>query len=228
MSESTVELTKAETLVEEMKSPGKFDLSKAINQVSYPTGKVSVFLDGAQAGRSHEIAGELLDLKHLAATQSAGSNGGIVDDPEMDDTLAQIAVLEAEQAEVIDSILSSKLTFHMRGVAPAVWRSVDKNARASADFKPKDKTNTEEVQELSMQRNDWVNAKIIAHSIVSIENADGDVDDSAVSIETVNALHDALLQVEWDKIKDKMEELTFAANLFAQATEQDADFLPQR
>lgn len=228
MSESTIEATAVEALVEEMKSPGKFDLSKAINQVSYPTGKVSVFLDGAGAGRMRVIAGEILDLKHLSAVQSASGNGGIMDDPEKEETDAKIAALEADQAEVIAGILSSKLTFHMRGVAPAVWRAIDKNARASADFRPKDKTNEAEVQELAMQRNDWVNSKIIAHAIVSIENADGDVDDSAVSLATVESLHDVLLQVEWDKIKDKMEELTFAANLFAQATEQDADFLQQR
>lgn len=213
-----------EQIAEEMKTPAKFNFADAINQTSYPTGKVTIYLDGAKAGELMTLAEQILDLQARSKDLGASSSGGIVDDPEKEAADAEIATLQVQEAELAKSILASKLTLHMRGVAPAVWRAIDKKARATV--KPATKSE-EDVLEANITRNNYVNNELIAHAITSIENADGAVDDSAVSVATVEHLYDVLIESEWYKIHGKMQELTFANQLFAKATEQDADFLPQ-
>lgn len=214
----------AEAIAAEMKAPNKFNFAAAINQTSFPTGKVSIFLDGDTAGKMLETTEQIADLEALAATQAAGSNGGITDDPELTHTNTRIAELTATQAVLAETVLASKITFHMRGVVPSVWRAIDKKARATV--KPASKAD-EDVLEANMTRNMQVNNELVAHAVTSVENAAGEVDDSGLDAATVAHLFDTLHEAEWFKILGKMQELTFANELFAKATEQDADFLPQ-
>lgn len=223
----TVDLEKSpvEQLVDEMKSPAKFNFADAINQVSFPTGSVDIFLNGAKAGELFEVSAEIADLEKDSWKHRAGNNGGIVDDDEAEEYDKHIAVLTAQQEVLIKEIRASKMTFHMRGVTPAVVSAIDMKARATHKIP---KTGTEEdVVEAQITRNNWVNEALVSHAITKIVNAAGDEDTSAFTVEAATQLRDVLYASEWEKLKTKMEELSFATNLFAKASEQDADFLPQ-
>lgn len=218
-----------EELVEEMKTPEKFDFRAALNGQSYPTGSVSIFLDGHKAQELHDVADELEDAKAQTIIYSSGSegNGGIVDDPEKVELDEKIAALEARQEELIGEIRASRITFHLRGVVPKLWRSIVRKVNATKELAPADKTNEEDVAESNMKRNDRVNYELAAHAIVKVENADGAVDDSAWTWQDVENLHGALIESEWFKLKNKADELTFANTLFDKLVESDPDFLPK-
>lgn len=214
-------------IVDTMKAPEKFNFADAINQVSYPTGKVKVYLNGAKAGELFEKSAEIDELEADKAQIKAGSegNGGIVDDPEVEEIDAKIEAAKAEQTAIIKEIQDSAMTFHMRGVAPAAWRAIDKLARQ--EFKLPKNATEEETVEVNISRNDFVNDAVVAHAITKVVNAQGAEDNSGWKREDAANLRAVLIESEWSKIKTLMEELTFATNLFADVAARDADFLPQ-
>lgn len=213
-----------ESIVEGLKDEKKFDLKKALEKTTYPTGEVTVYLDGYKAYEIHEIAEKLLDLRVRSAELAAQHNGGITDSPEKEEVDSQIEALEAREKELIEEVKKSGLTFHMRGVAPAVWRAIDKKWRAK--IRP-DSQSEFDINEANMERNERVNNDTIAHAIVKVVAADGSVDASGWTEEQAGELFGVLLQPEWLKLKNLADKLTFAETLFEQTVETDADFLPQ-
>lgn len=209
-----------------MKTPAKFDFKQAvIDKASYPTGKVSVFLDGYKAQELRELSADILDKEQLVKTLTA-QDTGIVGDPEVEALVPVIEELKERQKTLIEEIETSRITFHLRGVVPAVWRAIVKKANASN--KPNDKTNEEDVHEANVAANNQVNWELVAHAITKVENADGAVDDSGLKSEDVESLWGSLIESEWHKLLGKVNELTFANALFDQVAEKDADFLPKR
>jgi hypothetical protein len=211
-----------EAIVEDLKSEKKFDLRSALSKVSYPTEDVTVYLDGHKAHELNVILDKIADLEHKAQGLTAQAQGSMVDDPEKEGVDAEIADLKVQEAALIKEISASALTFTMRGVAPAVWRLIDKEARR----KIKPNTKSEEDQyEAQLERNQYVNNELIAKGTVKITNAEGVEDNSAVTAETAEALFDVLLETEFMKLKSAIENLTFAHTLFQNVALQDADFL---
>lgn len=231
------DLTKeAEAIVDEMKAPSKFSFADAIKKTSYPTGMVSVFLNGSDAGRLLELTEEIVDQQHISDTFKAASQGGIVDAPEKEEADARIVELEAERDKLIESIQESRMTFHLRGVAPAQWRLIDKKWRkeikapsrnAYSNDAEGDELYNADVLDANILRNNKINYEMISAATIKIVDANGNEDNSAFTMAAVENAHEVLLESEFMKIKDKVDVLTFANNLFAGATERDADFLQQ-
>ena len=226
-----------EAIVEEMKTPSKFSFADTIKKQSYPTGTESVYLDGHSAGRMIDISEEIDDLKLISIQFSAANIGGIVDGPEKEEADAQIVVLEAEREALVKEIQASRMTFHLRGVAPAQWRLIDAKWRkeikapvrsAFAKGEEGDEDFNEATLEANILRNTMVNCDQLAVAVVKIVSADGSEDMGALPIESAKQLFDVLLESEFYKLKSKVDKLSFANNLFAEVAERDADFLQQR
>lgn len=211
-----------EAIVEDMKSVEKFDLRSALSKVSYPTQDVTVYLDGAKAHELNVVLDEISELEHKAQGFSAEAQGSMVDAPEMEEAKAEIAALKEREAELIKEIAGSALTFTLRGVAPSQWRLIDKEARRK--IKPNTKSEDDQL-EAQLERNKMVNIEIVSKGTVKITDANGNVDSSALSVETVEQLFDGLLETEWMKLQEGINNLTFAHTLFQNVAMQDADFL---
>jgi hypothetical protein len=212
----------AEAIVEDLKSVEKFDLRSVLTKASYPTEDVSVYLDGNKA---HElnIVLDLIDAKEAQAEElSAGKNGSIADSPEKEAVLEDIEALKRRETVLLKEIADSRLTFTLRGVAPTQWRLVDKEARRKIKAASKSEDDQYEAQ---LERNEYVNVELLALATVQITAADGQVDKSKLSHEDAQKLFDVLLESEYMKLKQTVENLTFAHTLFNNVTLQDADFL---
>lgn len=149
----------------------------------------------------------------------------------------EASALEAELAAALIPLRSTMLTFHLRGLAPAQWRNIHKLGRKEIkepvrkNFE-KGEDGDEEFQlatlERNIERNNWVNNASIASSIIKVVNPDGEEDTSVWTTEDVADLFDHYLESEYGKLKDMMEQLTYANNLFQVAVQQDVDFLANR
>lgn len=212
----------AAPIVEDMKSAAKFDLRSALTKVSYPTQDVTVYLEGHKAHEVNVILDEIADLEAEAEGLTAKAQGTITDAPELEGVEAKIAELHKQEKALLEEIKASSLTFTMRGVAPAVWRLIDKEARRK--IKP-DTKSEDDVLEAQLLRNQYVNVELVSKGTVKITNADGVVDSSALTHEVAEQLFDGLLEPEWMKLQEGVQNLTFAHSLFQNVAMQDADFL---
>ena len=212
----------AAPIVAEMKSAGKFDLSAALKKTSYPVKDVTVYLDGYKAHELNELLDEVSELEHKAVGYSALAQGSMVDAPEKEAIDAEIAELKARELELIKEISGSALTFTLRGLAPAQWRLIDKEARRK--IKPESKSE-DDVLEAQIERNKRVNIEIVAKGIVKVTDANGDVSEGAITLEASEGMYDGLLEPEWMKLQDNIQNLTFANTVFQNVAMQDADFL---
>lgn len=211
-----------EEVVEDLKSEGKFDLRSALQKTSYPTDDVTVYLDGHKAHELNKVLDEISELEHKSSTLAGGTNGGIVDDPEKEAVDAEIAELKVREKEILKEIRDSALTFTIRGVAPTQWRVLDKEARRK--IKPNTKSDEDQF-EAQLERNEFVNVGLLSLGCVKITNAAGEVDTSALKREDAQTVFDSLIEPEFIKLKDAVENLTFAHTLFQNVAMQDADFL---
>lgn len=197
-----------EALVEGMKSEESFDLLAAVADVAYPTGEATIYLNGALAHEYNELRGELDVLK-------ADEHQGI-SDPD------QLALQERIDA-VREEIRKSALTFHMRGVAPAVRKAI--SAKARATFKTPKNADEEAKQEIWMEENAWITNELVRHSIVKVVNAKGQTATKGYTNEDIQKLADTLIASEFAKLDSLCASLTTASNLFSETL--DADFLPK-
>lgn len=212
----------AAPVVAELKSEAVFDLRSALNKTSYPTEDVTIYLDGDATHERNVVLDTIAELTIKSESLSAHANGGIADDPEKETVDAMIANLEARAAELLEQVKSSSLTFKMRGLAPVVWRLLDKEARRK--IKPLTKSDDDEL-EAQIERNEYVNIGLVAKGAVSITNAAGATDSGVLKHESAQHLYDTILESEWNKLKGAIDNLTFAHTIFQNVAMQDADFL---
>lgn len=211
-----------EAIVEDLKSEEKFELRSALAKTSYPVDDVTVYLDGHKAHELNKILDEISELEHKAEKLAGGKNGGIVDDPEKEEVDAEIEELKVREVELLKEIRDSALTFRVRGVAPTQWRMLDKEARRK--IKPLTKSDDDQF-EAQLERNEYVNVGLLSLGTVKITNAAGQSDTSALKREDAQTVFDSLIEPEYQKLKDAVENLTFAHTLFNNVAMQDADFL---
>ena len=221
----------AQELVEEMQSEKKFDLGAVLTKtVEYPEDEVTVYLNGADAYKAVKIAEQIAELN--AQKEQILESG-------MESLAGESTTEIEEQAEELlkemDALLEhanqSALTFTLRGVAPAIYRLLDKEGRRKFptssvrdDLDPNAKMEAQ--NEVVFERNSWINIEMVRASIVKVTDAEGaEADLSHFDHDAVVNLYESLLDTEWAKLKTTMDELTFANALFDNTVIQDADFL---
>lgn len=213
--------TYADAKVEELKADETFDLADVLNDVTYPTDEVTVYLKG---DKTHEYNLTIQRIAELAQEESAqrANENGMTESPELEAIKKAVEDEELKAMLLLDEIRTSSLTFHMRGLAPAQWRIIVKQWEHK--IKPETKSE-EDVTAATVERNRKTNAEIIATSIVKTVNAKGQVSKGAITIEAVEKLNDVLLESEYARVLQMANQLTFANNMFHNVLAADADFL---
>lgn len=237
----------AQAVAEDLKSPATFDVQKALTGQTYPTDKVTVFINAALAHTMNIEADEAAKLAFEASQLEAQAQAMLLADtgigePEgyaekVGEAAAKAQEAEAAEARVaklIEQVKASALTFHLRGLAPKQVELIDKKCRKA--IKPparknygQDEDGQEEYElevfERNRDRNQLVNHECIASAIVKVENSNGETDAKVWKAADVESLQDTILETEYEKLRLMMQDLSFAHTLFNRAVEQDADFL---
>ena len=244
----------AAEIAEELKSEKTFDARRAVTGATYPQDSIDVYADAKLAHELNIAVHDAAQARFLADSikeryaqkkrEEAALDLGVEAEPyEGDGTEApdyaaanaEAEALEAKVPDLLTALRDSVLTFHLRGLAPAQWRLIHKKWRK--EIKPparKNYPNTEDgeeeyelaVHERNIERNDSVNHDTIASAITKVvRKVDGAEDTNVWKVDDVRHIFDTYLESEYDKIKNLVQQLTFANNLFHIAVEQDADFL---
>jgi hypothetical protein len=125
---------------------------------------------------------------------------------------AKLEELEVQAKALSEEVMKSKLVFNMRGIPQALVEAIEKKSRVN-------KSDDEEsfyVEYFS---------RLVAESIVSVEDSTGGIDDSKFTLEDVNDIRGYLPAEGWDQIVAATQRLTLASGYFKGLT--DAGFLPK-
>ena len=182
-------------LVQEAQKRGKFNLADAIKGTAYPEKSVDVYLDAASAQQFAPINEKIKQT-----------------DPES----PEYAELNEKLEELSEKIKASKLTFHMRGVGQG---TVEKATEAADEvYPPAD----------GVEHPLWTKyyvCYLIAQNIVKITDAEGNEDNTKLTVDDVMQIRDAVPIDAWEVSVETMQKLTLASSYFDIVT--DAGFLPK-
>lgn len=124
----------------------------------------------------------------------------------------EMAVLEKQAAELSEKIMQSKVTFHMRGIDQRETELIE------AKIRKEHANNDDEVEILT----EYLCA-LVAANIVSVEDANGNVDDHIFTTREIMNIREAMPVESWNKLVQTMQGLTLATGYFKGLT--DAGFL---
>lgn len=119
---------------------------------------------------------------------------------------------EAKAGELAKKILASRLTFHMRGISQGLVEAIEKKSRVNKS----DDQESFIIEYFS---------RLIAATIVKVEDAEGNIDNRNFTLEDVEALRDSLPSESWEMLVAATQKLTLASGYFKGLT--DAGFLPK-
>ena len=129
-------------------------------------------------------------------------------DPEKADAL------KAQADELSEKILKSKLIFHMRGIDQRETELIEEKSR-------------KDLGDDASETQVWENylCALIAANIVSVEDADGNIDEHVFTAREISNIRHAMPAESWNKLVETMQGLTLATGYFKGLT--DAGFLPK-
>lgn len=122
------------------------------------------------------------------------------------------AELEAKAKALAEKIIASRLTFHMRGLSQALVEAIQNKSKVN-------KSGEEDAYILEYF------SRLIAATIVRVEDADGNIDEHVFTLEDIDELRGQLPVESWDAIVATTQKLTLASGYFRGLT--DAGFLPK-
>lgn len=118
--------------------------------------------------------------------------------------------LESQVGELVEKIKASKVIIHMRGIDQALVEKLEESVKIK----------------YPEGSEDWWReylCALVASNIVSVENANGEVDDHLFTTEEVVEIRNSIPSESWESIIAAMQRLTLATGYFKGLT--DAGFL---
>lgn len=164
-----------------MADASTFDLFDFISGVAYPEDSVRVYTDRKS----------VYDLDKLETAISNERDSARADE------------LDAEAAALKESIRSSSLTFHLKGLPAPVVQDVDK--RVDAKYGETGPVN---------ERNQYRVAELLALHITSVEKADGAKDERAWDADAASLILNSLPDSQAGKLINGVVELTLKSHQF--------------
>jgi hypothetical protein len=122
--------------------------------------------------------------------------------------------LKAKADELVEKIKKSKVIFHMRGIDQRETELIEKKVM---DRHKEDPGTEDALMEYLCE--------LVAANIVSVEDADGNLDEHVFTWKEIQNIRHAMPVESWNKIVATMQGLTLATGYFKGLT--DAGFLPK-
>lgn len=132
-----------------------------------------------------------------------------MDKAALDADIEKYGILQDEAIELAERVSKSKLTFNMIGLSQVVVDEIGDTVKG------------ENTEDLSWSKN-YI-CSLIAASIKSVEDAEGNIDDSKITLEDATNLYMNLPRESWARLVEAVEQLTLATGIFKGIT--DAGFL---
>jgi len=187
-------MAESENIMETALAKGTFSVLAAAKGRAYPQDIVDVHTDAESAYKAQAIENRINDL-------GAGEeNANLVN------------TLDTERNALLATMKASSLTFLLRGINKGTTDGII----AAAKEKFGDITDPP-----NYERAEWVTLSYLAAHIVSVTDAENNVDDHFFTVTDVQELAAYLPEDQFRKLLALMSELTFAATYFDQAVSVD-------
>lgn len=231
------ETTESNPVQDLLDKPHEFDARAFINGASVAHEDVEVFTDGQTAWELTKLEAELAKAEALVESLSAGANGSIVPSEGFEEAEAEVEALKAREAELLEKVLASKMTFHVRGLGRKQVKLIDKKWRKAVKFPVRkhfengdegDEAFELEQFERNVERNEKIAYDLVASAIYKVTDFSGVEDTNPWSVDDVEALSGNLYDGEWFKLYNKVQEISFTETIFRAAVEREPDFLSKR
>lgn len=194
----------ADAIVEKATSKGSFDVFDFVKGSNLPTNDVVIYTDADAALKLAKI----FTTEALRAKQSKDNADSF--------SLADDFETEVASEEVISDLhtrlISTSLTFHLQGLAPAAVSALEKHLKATTEFK--------EGAENTAFTEAFNNA-LIVKSIVSVERTDGAINTDKWTVEQVADFLGQLYISEANKIYEGVAEINYIGAIFDRAVNAD-------
>lgn len=203
-------------LVEEAKSPAKFNIIDVLNERAYPEDNVKVSLNEALAYKASMLKVRISETRDALPLKS---------DEAYEAGLAKIEKLTAEMNSIVAEIEKQQYTFTIRGISEGRRQEVLDIAMAKFPMEYEETTSpiTGEVTKKeieSAERDNLFTNLLWREHIAKIESPDGDVQDN-ISIEDVVALRSSLPVAAGAKVNEAIEKVRVAAAMFMMTVDED-------
>lgn len=177
-----------------------FDVLAFVKGANLPVHEVTLYTDADAA----------LKLARIFVAEAAREKKAESDSLSIDDEYE--GADEAEISELHERLASSAIIVHLQGLAPAALRAMENHIKATLPY--------EEGAENEEYNNAFSN-ELVAKSIVSIESADGRVDEAKWTRAKVEKLNDALYVSESNKLYNAAAEINYVGAIFDRAVSAD-------
>lgn len=195
-----------EEAIEAATAEDTFDVLAFVKGAATPEDDVTVYTDADAAMRT---AKSLIAEKAKREAKENNDEYSLADDYDDEDT----AVLSEEELEELhERLLNSAITFHVKGLAPAALKALEKSLQAKLDYK-EGRANPEYDEALERE--------LISRSIVRVTNAAGAVSNAAWTVEQVSELTDNLYPSELNKLFVAVAQINYVAAIFDRAVSAD-------
>lgn len=182
------------------------EVAEVLSLVEKAQAKGKFNLSDAIKGLANPTDSVEVYLDIYSAYELAKLNEKLINEPDIEISKE----LEAKAEELAEKIKASRLVFNMRGVDQNMVESLEASYRAKFAEKPDEM---------------WVEymCALVAENIVSVEDADGNIDDHDFTAEEVMVLRASMPKESWEQVLGTMQKLTLATGYFKGLT--DAGFL---
>lgn len=208
-----------EEILKEIGSEEAFSLIDFVkSKTKYPTREVTVCLDYEAAMSAQERVNAIADLENRKTFDIEHATS--ITGPDHSEEDAEIERLKEELAPLMEAYNDALLTYTLRGIAPKLWRVIDKKHRDKHASEIKDLAKgSPEVTEANMRMNQAVNLDMLAESIIAIETSAGqklEFVGKKVPVTDLKYVFENITEAEWSKLVSMSENLTFANFAFEQ------------
>lgn len=211
MTEQTVD-----EVVAAAKQPGTFNIVNVLQERSYPSVTVDVYLDETVAFKASQLQEHISELEKSASRKKAGA---------LEIANREIETEREKLKEVIESISDSKYTFTVTGISEGKREEMLNLAIAKFPVEYDETTNpiTGEVKRVEKEdeRRDRLFTDLLwREQITKITAPNGDIQEN-LSIEDIIAMRGALPIIAFGKINEAIEKVRIASSVFLMSVDED-------
>lgn len=189
-------------LVEGALNPETFDVLSYLDEVPVASDSVDIYVDVASSKRLEKLLQQRADeIQKRRAAAQRGEGPALALDEADDDT-----EFDEEINTLVNSLEQTKLTFHLKSVAPSLEKAIKKSYVAKAD---RDATAEEKAEYEDLMYSD-----ILVRAIDHVETGTGQRDDTEWDPKRLRSLRDRLYEPQMAKLLQALTEMVYVGEVF--------------
>lgn len=201
---------KIKEYVEEALNPEEFDILDYLDDAPLAQDTVSIYMD---VQKSRELSRLMAERQEVIRKARESEQKGKVEVLGLDETADDDTEYDEAINELVEELEKTKMTFHMKSVAPALVRAIDKSYLA--------KRKEDMTEEESAKYDDKRASDILSRAIDYVVVGDGRKDTKEWTGERLADLEKRLYSEQADRLISSLYDMVYAGHYLEQAITAD-------